>query len=79
MKLALIFLIRFYQFAVSPILVFLSFLGLRMGCRYPISCSEFARDEIQNSKSLMKSLYKISIRLMSCGPWQHFFRPPKGI
>ncbi|PIR21779.1 MAG: hypothetical protein COV44_11405 [Deltaproteobacteria bacterium CG11_big_fil_rev_8_21_14_0_20_45_16] len=72
MRIILIFFIYLYK-AINPILFGLAeVIGLRTQCKFPISCSDFAIDELRNSKNLFGSCKSIAGRLLSCGPWNSF-------
>lgn len=55
-----IFLIRFYQYAISP------FLG--RGCRFHPSCSEYAVESLQRHGAI-KGLWLAVRRIGRCHPW----------
>lgn len=56
----LLFLIRFYQLSISP------FLGQR--CRFYPSCSEYAKQSIQNHGAIY-GLFLTIKRILKCGFW----------
>ena len=60
MKLLLLAMIRFYRFAISPML------GHR--CRFFPSCSEYAAEAIQKY-GVFKGLHLGLTRLFRCHPW----------
>ena len=54
--------IRFYQLLVSP------FLGRR--CKYHPSCSQYARDALEEY-GLVRGAVLAGWRLLRCNPWSH--------
>lgn len=58
-----IFLIRFYQKALSPIAA-----SLGAECRFYPSCSSYAVQAFENF-SPWKAFYLTLKRLLKCGPW----------
>ena len=60
MRKILIFLIRFYQKAISP------FLGRR--CRFYPTCSEYTKQAVEKYGAL-KGLYLGLIRILKCHPF----------
>ncbi len=66
MKHALIFLVRIYQYTLSPALTFLS--GGNGGCRFEPSCSNYAIEALQKHGSLRGSMLTLK-RLCRCHPW----------
>lgn len=66
MKYVAIFFISLYQLFVSPLLH--NFLGVRYACRYPISCSDYAKQQIQ-TKGVLEGSYFAFKRVLSCNPF----------
>ena len=66
MKYILITLITFYQIFLSPLLK--SFLGVQRACKYPVTCSEYAKRAIQIS-GIIKGCSLSIRRLLSCQPF----------
>ncbi len=60
MKLVLLALIRFYQYAISPLI------GRR--CRYFPTCSEYTADAI-NKHGALKGGWLGAKRICRCHPW----------
>lgn len=54
-----------YQKIISPLLHQL--LGQRTLCRYEVSCSEFAKQAIQQ-KGVIKGVRLTALRFLSCNP-----------
>lgn len=68
MKTLFIFLIRLYQFGISPLLG-----GSK--CRYTPSCSEYAREAIVKYGAL-KGSWLAAKRIARCAPWgRHGYDP----
>ncbi|WPY00502.1 Membrane protein insertion efficiency factor [Candidatus Trichorickettsia mobilis] len=59
MKLTLIYLIKFYQFFISP--------WLGKNCRFYPSCSEYAKDAIM-VHGCYKGVYLVLYRIIRCQP-----------
>lgn len=57
-----VYLIRFYQLALSP------FLG--PCCRFYPSCSEYAREAIE-AHGVCFGVWLAFKRIIKCGPWNH--------
>lgn len=66
MKSILIFLLRIYQATLSPALATIT--GPTMGCRFEITCSEYAIRAIRTHGALRGS-YQGFLRLMHCQPF----------
>ncbi|TVQ79170.1 MAG: membrane protein insertion efficiency factor YidD [Bradymonadales bacterium] len=65
-----------YQ-SFSRVIFFLSHcIGIPSQCRYPISCSEFAKIQLEQEASLPRATKRIVLRLLSCNPWSSFFYSP---
>lgn len=64
MKHILISFIKIYQMLISPIMT--QVFGAR--CRYPLSCSEYAKKEISKNGALLGSI-KAFERITSCQPF----------
>lgn len=61
--------VRLYSVWLSPLIhTVLAVLGLRMSCKYPVSCSDFALQELRSDSPLRKSIFKIFVRVLSCRP-----------
>jgi putative membrane protein insertion efficiency factor len=60
------FCIRFYQLAVSPVLVFLG--GPRSGCRFTPTCSEYFLQAVQ-AHGVGRGSWLGLKRLAHCHPW----------
>lgn len=60
MKQVFIFLIRFYQKAISPM--------LGANCRYTPTCSQYAVEALKKYGALKGSRLAIK-RILSCHPW----------
>jgi putative membrane protein insertion efficiency factor len=60
MKSLLIYIIRFYQFFISPL--------LGANCRFHPTCSEYAKDSIMNHGSL-KGIWLTFLRIIRCQPF----------
>ncbi|HET8573157.1 MAG TPA: membrane protein insertion efficiency factor YidD [Edaphocola sp.] len=60
MKQALIFFIRFYQKAISPM--------LGANCRYAPTCSQYAIEALKKYGALKGGRLAIK-RILSCHPW----------
>lgn len=61
-----ILLITFYQKAISPL--FHQLVGVQNACRYPVTCSEFAKAAIEK-QGAVKGLLLTCKRLLSCQPY----------
>ncbi|MDQ6812228.1 MAG: membrane protein insertion efficiency factor YidD [Bacteroidota bacterium] len=55
-----ILLIKFYQFAISPL--------LGSQCRYTPTCSHYAKEALQKH-GFFKGLWLAAKRIISCNPW----------
>jgi len=66
MKYLVIFVISFYQVLVSPFLHAAT--GTVHACRYSITCSEYAKKQIEK-KGVLKGGYLSLKRLLSCHPF----------
>lgn len=62
MATVLIWLIRFYQMALSP------FFGQQ--CRFSPTCSQYAIEAIAKHGAMLGTLYAAR-RLLRCHPWHH--------
>ncbi|MFP3976760.1 membrane protein insertion efficiency factor YidD [Marinobacter sp. KMM 10035] len=60
MRTLLLFPIRFYQYAISPLMA--------SHCRHYPTCSQYAMEAISHHGSL-KGLYLSMKRLLKCHPW----------
>ncbi|HRD40807.1 MAG TPA: membrane protein insertion efficiency factor YidD [Bacteroidia bacterium] len=60
LKIIPIFLIKFYQYSISPL--------LPNACRYTPTCSQYSIDAI-NKYGIFKGGWMGFKRLISCGPW----------
>ena len=65
MKLLLIKTINLYQMLISPALSQL--FGVNSGCRYSVTCSEYAKNSI-NKHGTIKGSYLSILRLLKCQP-----------
>lgn len=64
--LGLVYIYRVFSGALS----FLTqSVGVPYQCKFPITCSEFAQEQLKNEAQLSKALIRIAQRLLSCGPW----------
>ena len=62
-------LISLYQM-MSHALHWLSHLfGYPAQCRFPISCSEYCRDQFSDNPDFVDAVCRCVKRLLSCGPW----------
>lgn len=67
MKVVLIFLIKIYQYVISPI--------IPASCRYVPTCSEYGIQAIQKHGTI-KGGWLAAKRILSCHPWGgHGFDP----
>lgn len=66
MKRIVLLLLAVYQIVVSPFLH--SVTGTVHACRYPISCSEYARIQVEEKGVVRGGLLAIK-RLLSCHPF----------
>jgi hypothetical protein len=74
----LIFIIRVYQFTLSPVLA--AALGPSGRCRFTPSCSQYAREAIR-LHGVMRGGWLAGRRLCRCHPWGDFgedLPPPAG-
>jgi uncharacterized protein len=69
----LVWLIRFYQMLISPVLQ--AFLGPASRCRYTPSCSQYAREALQLHGASIGS-FLAAKRLCRCHPWAAFGDDP---
>jgi len=69
----LVFVIRIYQWAVSPVL--LAALGPAGRCRFTQSCSEYARQAI-GLHGVIRGGFLAGRRLCRCHPWGEFGADP---
>ncbi len=60
MKSILIFLIKFYQLAISPI--------FPNSCRYTPTCSQYAIEALEKH-GIFKGSWKAFKRILRCNPW----------
>lgn len=60
MKKILIWIIKFYQAAISPL--------FPNSCRYTPTCSQYAIDAIQKY-GILKGSWKAFKRILRCNPW----------
>lgn len=60
MKTLFIFLIKFYQFVISPL--------FPNSCRYIPTCSQYAIEALQKYGAF-KGLWKAFKRILRCNPW----------
>jgi len=65
-KSVLLFTIRLYRWAVSPVLVFL--FGPTGGCRFTPSCSQYAMEAIR-SRGALAGGWLAAKRICRCHPW----------
>jgi uncharacterized protein len=66
MKYILLFLIAFYQRYISALLT--APLGIRLWCRYEVSCSQYAQQNIEKYGTIKGSYLAIK-RIASCQPF----------
>lgn len=66
MKTGFIFIINIYQKIVSPTLK--NLLGVRSSCRFSPTCSEYAKQTI-NEKGLLKGVLAAVTRISKCQPF----------
>ncbi len=68
MRHLLLALLWIYQTIINPCHRFLIRIGglVETPCRYPVSCSHFAVDEIRSGKSVGIALKNILLRILSC-------------
>jgi len=66
MKNILIFIITFYQKIISPL--FHQLLGVKSGCRYPKSCSVYAKETIEQY-GVGKGFILSVRRVVNCQPF----------
>ncbi|MFA6914773.1 MAG: membrane protein insertion efficiency factor YidD [Parachlamydiales bacterium] len=62
MKRIALFLINFFQLAISPL--------LGKSCRFYPSCSNYAKESIIKHGTL-RGIWLTVKRLLKCGPWHH--------
>ncbi len=65
MKNIAILFLSIYQKIISPILH--QALGIQQGCRFNISCSQYAKNKIEE-EGLLKGLQLSFARLLTCQP-----------
>lgn len=68
-----VLLIRFYQWAISPLIV--TFGGPTARCRFTPSCSQYALEAIQKH-GFFKGGWYAFLRLLRCNPWGPFGHDP---
>lgn len=66
MKYFAIWVVQGYQYIVSPILS--SVFGIRQKCRYSVSCSSYAKQQLQK-KGFFIGGYSALRRFLSCQPF----------
>lgn len=66
-------LIRFYQWAISPLIVSLG--GPTARCRFTPSCSQYALEAITRH-GFFKGCWYAFLRLLRCNPWGPFGYDP---
>lgn len=66
-----ILLLTFYQVIISPLIK--QVLGLGFLCRYPVSCSEFAKHSVKRYGFFQGSILAIR-RFLSCQPFARYDR-----
>lgn len=66
MKYIVLFLLTIYQYVISPFIHAAT--GTVHACRYPITCSEYARIQIEE-KGFIKGGRLAIQRLLSCHPF----------
>lgn len=71
MKRLIVTLLSFYQSFVSPFLHQL--LGLQTACRYPQTCSEYAKESIQKH-GIRRGTFLSVKRILSCQPFTNRLR-----
>lgn len=72
MRSLLILFVRVYQMVSYPLSLAVGLLGFRCQCKFAVSCSEFAVNQINQEKKLIVAVNNIFKRLVACGPWSSY-------